>query len=59
MDEKEMFDNHPDIEAVVMASANNKHLQQFKECARRGIHVLSMKVPTFDMDEYAEIRRNR
>ncbi len=55
MDEKEMFDKHPDIEAVVMASANNKHLQQFKECARRGIHVLSMKIPTFDVDEYAEI----
>ena len=55
MDQKEMFDNHPDIEAVVMASANNKHLRQFRECARRGIHVLSMKIPSFDMDEYTEI----
>ena len=55
MDEKEMYDKHPDIEAVVMASANNKHIHQIRECAKRGIHILSMKVPTFDMDEYAEI----
>jgi len=55
MDEKEMFDKHPDIEAVVMASANSKHIWQFRECAKRGIHVLSMKIPTFDMDEYTEI----
>jgi len=57
LDQNEMFDKHPDIEAVVMASANNKHLQQFRECAKRGIHVLSMKIPTFDMDEYTEITR--
>ena len=54
LDEEEMFDMHPDIEAVVMASANSKHLQQFRECARRGIHILSMKIPSFDMEEYAE-----
>lgn len=55
MDEQEMYDTHPDIEAVVMASANSKHLQQIRECTRRGIHILSMKIPSFDMDEYAEI----
>jgi UDP-N-acetylglucosamine 3-dehydrogenase len=55
MDEKEMLEKHPDIEAVVMASANNKHIGQFRECAKRGIHILSMKVPTFDMEEYTEI----
>jgi UDP-N-acetylglucosamine 3-dehydrogenase len=55
MDQQEMFDRHPDIEAVIMASANCRHLQQFRECAGRGIHVLSMKIPTFDMEEYAEI----
>lgn len=53
--EKEMFDRHPDIEAVVMASANIKHIGQFRECAKRGIHVLCMKIPTFDMLEYDEI----
>ncbi len=48
----EMFARHPDIEAVVLASANDKHLAQVQECARRGVHVLSMKIPTFDMAEY-------
>lgn len=57
LDEQEMYDAHPDIEAVVMASANSKHLRQFRECARRGIHILSMKIPTFDMDEYTEIEK--
>ena len=55
LDEEEMYETHPDIEAVVMASANSKHLRQFRECARRGIHILSMKIPSFDMDEYTEI----
>ncbi|NLC82985.1 MAG: Gfo/Idh/MocA family oxidoreductase, partial [Lentisphaerae bacterium] len=48
----EMFERHPDIEAVVVASANDKHLAQVRDCARRGVHVLSMKIPTFDMAEY-------
>jgi len=48
----EMLEKHPDIEAVVIASANNRHFEQMKFCAGRGIHILSMKIPTFDMDEY-------
>ncbi|MEA4862990.1 MAG: Gfo/Idh/MocA family protein [Victivallaceae bacterium] len=52
---EEMFEKHPDIEAVVLASANNRHLAQVKDCARRGVHVLSMKIPTFDMKEYDEM----
>jgi len=48
----EMFERHPDIEAVVLASANDKHMAQVQACARRGVHVLSMKIPTFDMAEY-------
>lgn len=55
LSDREMFDAHPEIEAVVVASANAKHLEQVKECARRGIHVLSMKIPTFDMAEYDEM----
>ncbi len=51
-DEQEMFDRHPDIEAAVLASANSEHLRQVEACARRGIHVLSMKIPTFDLAEY-------
>lgn len=57
MDEVEMFERHPEIEAVVLASANSKHISQVKACAERGIHVLSMKIPTFDMDEYDEMIR--
>lgn len=50
--DEEMLDAHPEIEAVVLASANNEHLRQVELCASRGIHILSMKIPTFDMDEY-------
>ncbi len=51
-DEQEMFERHPDIEAVVLASANSRHLDQVRACAERGIHILSMKIPSFDMAEY-------
>ena len=53
--EIEMLDAHPEIEAVVLASENSDHLRQMKLCAERGIHILSMKVPTFDMEEYDEM----
>ena len=48
----EMLDAHPEIQAVVIASANYLHYEQVKLCAERGIHVYSMKVPTFDMEQY-------
>ncbi len=50
-----MLDAHPEIEAVVLASENSEHLRQVKLCAARGIHILSMKIPTFDMNEYAQM----
>ncbi|MEG1515835.1 MAG: Gfo/Idh/MocA family oxidoreductase [Clostridia bacterium] len=50
-----MLDAHPEIEAVVMASANYMHPSQFKLCFERGIHVLSMKIPTLQLDKYKEI----
>ena len=52
-----MLDAHPEIEAVVLASENSDHLRQVRRCAERKINILSMKVPTFDMDEYAEMER--
>lgn len=52
-----MLDAHPEIEAVVLASENCEHLRQMKLCAERGIHILSMKAPTFDMSEYDEMIR--
>jgi len=53
--EMEMISAHPEIEAVVLASENSEHLRQMKLCAERGIHILSMKIPSFDMEEYDEI----
>ena len=52
LDPQEMLAKHPDIEAIVIASANDRHYEQMKFCAERGIHILSMKIPTFDMEEY-------
>ncbi len=52
-----MLDAHPEIEAVVLASENAEHLRQVRLCAQRGINILSMKIPTFDMDEYAEMQK--
>ncbi len=52
-----MLDAHPEIEAVVLASENSEHLRQVRLCAARGIHILSMKIPTFNMEEYAEMQR--
>jgi len=51
----DMLNAHPEIEAAVLASANNEHLRQMKLCAERGIHILSMKIPTFDLCEYDEM----
>lgn len=53
--DEELYANHPDIEAVVIASANDKHIHQLREACRRRLHVMSMKVPAFDMTEYDEM----
>ncbi len=54
---EEMFRRHPDLEAVVLASANSRHLEQIRDCAERGLHIISMKIPSFDMGEYDEMIR--
>lgn len=51
----EMLDAHPEIEAVIISSENDLHYEQVKLCAERGIHIFSMKIPTFDMDQYDEM----
>lgn len=56
-DEEEMLDAHPEIEAVILSSDNASHMRQMRLCAERGIHMLSMKVPSYDMDEYEEMKR--
>ena len=53
----ELYENHPDLEAVILASENANHMQQVREAASRGLHILSMKIPTFNLDEYAEMIR--
>lgn len=55
--EEEMLNAHPEIEAVVLTSENSEHLRQVRLCAERKIHILSMKVPTLDMDEYAQMEK--
>jgi len=51
-----MLNAHPEIEAVIISSANHLHLKQMKLCAERGIHIFSMKIPTFDMKEYDKMQ---
>ncbi|MBR2930156.1 MAG: Gfo/Idh/MocA family oxidoreductase [Clostridia bacterium] len=53
--DEELYLAHPEIEAVVIASANRKHIYQVREAVRRGLHIYSMKVPTYDLDEYREM----
>jgi predicted dehydrogenase len=53
----ELFDAHPELEAVIIASDNASHFTQVCEAAKRGLHIFSMKVPTFHMEQYDEMIR--
>ena len=53
--DEELYAAHPEIEAVVIGSDNRSHMQQMREAVKRGLHIFSMKIPTFDMDEYREM----
>lgn len=53
----ELFQAHPELEAVIIASDNKSHFEQVCQAAKRGLHIFSMKVPTFDMDQYDEMIR--
>ena len=53
--DEELYAAHPEIEAVVIGSDNKSHMQQMREAVKRGLHIFSMKIPTFDMDEYREM----
>lgn len=54
-DDEEMLNAHPEIEACVCGGTNAEHIKEFRLCAERGIHIISMKVPTMDMEEYDEM----
>jgi len=56
-DDEQMLREHPEIQACVCGGSNLRHMEQFRLCAERGIHVVSMKAPTYDMDEYDEMIR--
>ena len=55
--DEELFDAHPELEAVILASDNQSHFAQVCQAAKRGLHIFSMKVPTFDMRQYDEMIR--
>ena len=55
--DEELYANHPDLEAVIIASDNYSHMRQVREAVAHGLNIFSMKVPTFDMEEYAEMIR--
>lgn len=54
-DDEEMLAAHPEIEGCALAGSNGRHMKQFRLCAERGIHIISMKVPTLSMKEYDEM----
>jgi len=56
-DDAEMLQKHPEIQACICGGANFRHMEEFRLCAQRGIHVISMKVPSYDMAEYDEMVR--
>ena len=47
-----LFDAHPELQAAVIASDNSSHLRDLTLCTERGLDILMMKIPSFDMDEY-------
>ncbi len=47
----EMFDAHPDADAVMIGSDNIEHFAMFKEAVRRKLHIYMMKVISMDEDE--------
>lgn len=53
--DEELYNAHPELEAVIIASDNKTHMQQVRDAAKRGLHIFSMKIPTFDLDEYREM----
>lgn len=54
-DDEEMLKAHPEIEVCAVGGANGSHMRQFRLCAERGINIISMKVPTLNMNEYNEM----
>lgn len=54
---EQMFIEHPEIEGVVVASENCNHYADMELCCKYKKNILSMKIPTFDMEEYDRMIR--
>jgi len=54
-DWREMFDAHPNAEAVIIGSDNKHHFEMFKEAVKRKLHIYSMKVVSMNEDECEEM----
>ena len=52
MSTEQMLQEHPEIDGVVIASQNHQHFADMELCAKYGKHMLSMKIPTFDLEEH-------
>lgn len=52
MSTEQMLQDHPEIDGVIIASENFRHYGDMELCCKYGKHMLSMKVPTFDLEEY-------
>jgi len=56
-DWREMFDAHPNAEAVIIGSDNKHHFEMFKEAVKRNLHIYSMKVISMNEAECEEMLR--
>jgi predicted dehydrogenase len=56
-DWREMFDAHPNAEAVIIGSDNKHHFEMFKEAVNRKLHIYSMKVISMNEAECEEMLR--
>ncbi len=56
--DEELLGAHPELDAVILAGSNDRTYKSFVTCAKYGIkNILTMKMPTFFMDEYDEMQR--
>ena len=54
---EQMLIEHPEIDGVIIASENFRHYGDMELCCKYGKDMLSMKVPTFDLEEYDRMIR--
>lgn len=54
-DYREMFEAHPEADAVMIGSDNIDHFEMFKAAVSRKLHIYMMKVISMDEDECREM----